>query len=323
MADRDQVQAASRRLRELLTDYEPYRRVWEQAAQAHQHHGREITQAMVCDVLAKHLWQSGDAERDVDLPRRLKDRVSRALSGSALSNETLSWFIDAFDMNDLHRAELWAMLSGGDPARVVVVPPEDAMPEAEASCPRYQTISLHEFHTVGADGLPLAHRTLHVIRALEDVHSYSYRFDTDAAVVEVLRGGTASPVHRTAEPGIYAVDIVLNRPLMAGETASFEYRTVLNYSTPPPTEFRRACLRPVSNVEMHVEFDPDLLPDAVWWATWDQLNGRVTCEKTVDLEPDGSAHQYVDAFHGIAGFHWSFGDRDPVRPGRWLTTEQN
>lgn len=137
---------------------------------------------MVCDVLAKHLWQTGDADEDADLPRRLKDRVSRALSGSALSNETLSWFIGAFDMNDLHRAELWALLSGGDPARVVVVSREDAMPEAHASRPHYQTISLHEFHTVGIDGLPVTHRALHVIRALEDVHSYSYRSDTDAAV---------------------------------------------------------------------------------------------------------------------------------------------
>jgi hypothetical protein len=311
VGDAGQVQATAARLRELLTDYAPYRRMWEQSRRDHQHQGREINQAMVCNVLAMYLCRTGDAENDVDLARRLRHRVSRALSGTVLSTKTLSWFVDAFGMSELHKAELWALLSGGDPARIVVVPAEDVMPDGQIHPIGYQTINLHEFHTVGRDGLPVAHRTLHMIRALEEVHSYSYRFDTDAAAVEVLRGGTASPVHRTVEPGIYAVEIVLHRPLAAGETASFEYRTVLNYSTPPPMEFRRACRRPVSNVEMHVQFDDELLPDAVWWATWDQLDGQVSCEKRVGLEPDGSVHQYVDSFEGIAGFRWTFGTRDP------------
>jgi hypothetical protein len=316
VSDRGRVQATAARLRELLTDHDPYRRRWEQSPQLHQHKGREINQSMVCQVLAAYLWQAGEAEHDLDLPRRLKDKVSRALAGSVLSNSTLDLFVEAFAMSQLHRAELWALLSGGDPARVVVVPLEEAMPTRLVDSSRYQTISLHEFHTVGADGLPAAHRTLHVIRALERVCGYTYRFDTSAAVVEVLRGGTAGPVYRTAEPDIHAVDIVFHRPLDAGETTSFEYRTLFHYATAPPTEFRRACHRPVANVELHVQFDPDLLPEAVWWTSWDRLDGPVAYEKLMESGPDGSVHQYVDAFEGIAGFHWSFGDRDPRRTTR-------
>jgi hypothetical protein len=58
-------------------------------------------------------------------------------------------------------------------------------------------------------------------------HPAPYWFDTDAAVVEVLRGGTVGPMYRTPEPGIYRVDTMLTRPLSAGETASLEYRITL------------------------------------------------------------------------------------------------
>jgi hypothetical protein len=133
------------------------------------------------------------------------------------------------------------------------------------------------------------------------VRGYTYRFDTSAAVVEVLRGGTAGPVHRTAEPGIHAINIVFHRPLEAGETTSFEYRTLFHYATPPATEFRRACHRPVANVELHVQFDPDLPPEAVWWASWDRLDRPVAYEKLVELGPDGSVHQHVDASRASLG----------------------
>jgi hypothetical protein len=263
---------------------------------------------MVCQVIAEHLWDTSEvSEQDTELPRRLKDTVSRALADHVLSPRTLGWFIGAFRMSDLHATELWALRSGGDPARVVVVPPEGAVRDGEVSQLRYQTILLHEFHTVGADGLPVQHRTVHMIRALETLQTYSYRFDTDAAVVEVLRGGVAGPVHSTPENGIYAVDITLHRPLEAGETASFEYCTLLNYATPPPREFRRACRRPVANVELHVQFDPCLLPNAIWWARWTDLNdSQPSTEEPVQLEPDGSVHKYIESFEGIAGYRWDF-----------------
>ncbi len=305
------ARATAVRLVELLTDHAPYRRCWQEHPKARQHRGTGIHQGAVCQVIAEHLWDSGEESEDNhDLPRKLKDPVSRALSGKILSARTLTWFVQAFAISDLHAAELWARRSGGDPARLAVVRPTKDLPERSTRPPRYQTIALHEFHVVGADRLPVQHRTIHVIRALDDLTSYSYRFDTDAAAVEVLRGGTAGPVYRTAENGVYAVDIVLDRTLIPGETASFEYRTVFSYRTPPPQEFRRASRRRVENVELHVRFDASLLPTEVWWAIWDDLDDpRPSYERLVSLEPGGSVHTYLDVLEGIVGYHWKFPTR--------------
>ncbi|MFF5099991.1 MULTISPECIES: hypothetical protein [Actinosynnema] len=317
MSDRDRVRATATRLRELLTDHAPYRRRWERSLKSHRHKGREINQAMVCQTLAEYQRDKGEeSERDLELPRRLKDKVSRALAGHVLGSSVLRLFTDAFEMSQLHRAELWALFSGGDPARLVVLSTEQGVPEKPAAPLSYQTINLHEFHTVGADGLPAAHRTVHVVRALGPLRGYAYRFDTSAATVEVLRGGTAGPVYRTAEPDVYAVDIVFHHPLEPGQTTSFEYRTLFDYSAPPPAEFRRACRNPVENVSLDVQFHPDLLPEAVWWSIWDGLDGPITEQMPEPLKQGGSVHRYVDAFEGVAGFHWTFGDRAPSRPRR-------
>ncbi|MGH4009671.1 MAG: hypothetical protein ACRDTH_16230 [Pseudonocardiaceae bacterium] len=307
-SDHDHVEATAAHLVGLLTSHAPYRRRWQEHSKAHQHRGSEIHQGVVCQVIAEHLWDCGEMpDDDHDLPRRLKDTVSRALSGRILSPRTLTWFINAFAMSDMHASELWALRSGGDPARLSVVRATEDLPERPISSVRYQTIALHEFHTVGADGIPVQHRTVHLIRALEVLQCYSYRFDTDAAVVEVVRGGVAGPVYRTAERGIHAVDITLNRLLSPGDTASFEYRTVLRYKTPPPQEFRRATRRRVENVELNVQFAPSLLPTAIWWAIWDDLDDpRPSFEQQVPLEPDGSVHTYLDVLEGIVGYHWDF-----------------
>jgi hypothetical protein len=145
-------------------------------------------------------------------------------------------------MSPVDATDLWALRSGRDPARLAVVrAPEPC--DGSSPPPNYQTIALHEFHALGADGLPAHHRTVHVIRAVDTVVSYSYRFDTDAAAVEVVRGGTAGPLYQSSEDGLFGVDIAFPRPLRPGETASFEYRTIFKYKAPPPPEFRRGGRR--------------------------------------------------------------------------------
>ena len=307
--DADLVEATSARLVELLTEYAPYRRRWQEHPKAqHLHPGGEIHQGAVCELIAEYLWDSGEVpEDDRDLPRRLKDIVSRALSGKVLAPRTLTNFINAFHISDLHAAELWALRSGGDPARLSIVRPSSSLPERPGSALSFQTISLHDLHVVGADGLPVQHRSVHVIRALDELDRYPYWFDTDAAVVEVLRGGIAGPMYRTPEPGVFGVDIILTRPLSAGETASLEYCTTLHYTTPPPREYRRATRRRVANVEIHVQFSQMLLPTRVCLATWDNLHDtHPATEHEVALEPDGSVHTYLDDLEGIVGFRWDF-----------------
>jgi hypothetical protein len=256
------------------------------------------------------LWDSGEvSDTDVFLPRRLKDIVSRALSGQVLAPVTLRWFIEAFAMSPMDAAHLWALRSGRDPARLAIIRDDLATPmPTPPGRPRYHTVSLHEFHTVGADRLPVAHRTVHVVRAVDELRRYPYRFDTDAATVEVLRGGTASPLYWVPEDGLYGVDILLQRPLQPGQTASFEYRTLFSYRTPPPPEFRRGARKRVDNVELHVQFHPRQLPVQIWWGIWnDHKDLQPTYEEPAELEPDGSIHRYLDSLEGhVVGFRWHF-----------------
>ncbi|SEB45720.1 hypothetical protein SAMN04489727_1905 [Amycolatopsis tolypomycina] len=264
-------------------------------------------------VIYDHLRQLGEGhpslERDIGSSpsRGLKDIISRALTGKVLSNRTLRWFTDAFDMSEADIDALRALRAGNHPARVQIVRPAQITTETPGSRARYQTVSLHEFHVVGPDGLPAWHRTFHVVRAIDELRSYRYRFDTSAASVDVVRGGTAGPLSRTGDDGIYAVDINFHEPVAPGATESFEYRTVLHYTEAPPPEFRRAAVNPIENVTIDVQFDAELLPTRVWWAEWDDLHAsRPVHQEPVTLRQDGCVHRHVDDLQGIVGFRWEF-----------------
>src|SRR5207253_3242171 len=103
------------------------------------------------------------------------------------------------------------------------------------SGPGHQTVALHEWHRIGADGLPERHRTMQVIRALRSgLASYTYRFDRREAEVTLVRGARAGAPYDDVEiPGLTAVDLVFPRPLERGETTSFEYETVFRWRSVP------------------------------------------------------------------------------------------
>jgi len=301
------VARCAARLTALLLDRDAYRARWQPHMQRSS--GGRVHQGAVVRVLAEYLWDAGlVADTDRDLPRRLKHTVSRALRGTVLTPETLGWFVDAFDMSPTDAATLWALRSGAHPLRLLVVRPRTVEQRQAGPPPRHESVALHEFHTLGPAGLPQEHRTVHVVRALEEMRSYTYRFDTDAAAVEVLRGGRAGALYRLPEAGLYAVDIEFTRPLEPGETASFEYRTVFSYRQAPPPVFRRGVLGRATNVELHVQFHPAKLPRKLWWAVWDDLRAD-SCvhEEPVRLEDDGSVHRYLDVVEAaIVGFRWKF-----------------
>lgn len=88
----------SRTLRQILSEDLRCRRRWQRHVQRSAH--VELHQAGVARVLALHLWEAGEvAESQLTLPRRLKDRVSRALAGRGVSMSTLQLFVEAFDLN--------------------------------------------------------------------------------------------------------------------------------------------------------------------------------------------------------------------------------
>lgn len=94
-------------LREILLGDLTCRRRWQRHAQRS---GAQVpNQAGVAWVLALTLWDRGDvAESRRTLPRSLKDRVSRALSGQLVSPSTLALFVEAFDMSEEQERGLYA-----------------------------------------------------------------------------------------------------------------------------------------------------------------------------------------------------------------------
>lgn len=96
----------------LLRDDPQLRSRWSQYAPCT---GRGIHQGALARVLAEYQWGCGQEPRsNTDLPRRLKDTVSRALSGKTLSRRALTLFIEAFEMDEATAADLWATWEGSE-----------------------------------------------------------------------------------------------------------------------------------------------------------------------------------------------------------------
>jgi len=98
-------------LHELLVRPGKYRTLWEQRVDRPSE--LSINEAAVARVLAEYLWESGERpDTDTDLPRRLRDRVSRALTASSLSAETLRWFVKAFAIDQRTAHHLMNLRTG-------------------------------------------------------------------------------------------------------------------------------------------------------------------------------------------------------------------
>ena len=190
----------------------------------------------------------------------------------------------------------------------------------DAREPAYRTMSLHEWHLVGADGLPVVHRTVHVLRALRaGLSSYAFRFDRREAEAEVrpLRGARAG-APQVDDDGLTVVDLDFLRPLAVGETASLEYETVFTWKTVPPPQVRRATRLRAERLDMRVEFSAERLPLDVQWAVWDGYgaDARLRAAERVDLDHEHAAHRFVDEIEGgTVGFTWTWAPgHEPALP---------
>jgi hypothetical protein len=185
--------------------------------------------------------------------------------------------------------------------------------------PDHQTESLHEWHVVGPDGLPVRHWTVHVLRALRPgLTAFTFRYDSADATVRALRGARAGQP-RPDTDGLTAVDLTFPRPLAVGETASLEYETSFAWRDVPPPEVRRVMRQRVERLDMRVEFSPDRLPAELRWAVWDGFGpgARVRAAERVELDDLHAAHRFIDAAAGVTvGFEWTWPPgREPVLPG--------
>jgi hypothetical protein len=307
-------EAAGRYLRELLLRPGRYRQLWESHAQRSR--PGAINHLAVADVLAQHLWASPRAGGHSDvLPHQLKDTVGRALSGRVLSRATLSLFVDAFGFSSQEQERLWRLWRGT--GRITVLAGPRAMRSGAAAQVagvlgprRHQTVSLHDHVYADADGRLARTRTLQVVEALVDgLDTIPYLYDTNAVTLELGQGcaGAPGPVRQIGE--LYGTDIRLARSLSLGETITLEYWTSYHYdrssADPDERQYRRAVMNTLENFDMRIQFHPDQLPDAVWWAVWDGVEGEILEQEQVTPDSQHSVHRYLRSLErSVVGFHW-------------------
>ena len=307
-------EAAGRYLRELLLRPGRCRQLWESHAQRSR--PGAINHLAVADVLAQHLWASPRAAGHSDvLPHQLKDTVGRALSGLLLSRSTLELFAAAFGFSSLEQDRLWRLWRGT--GRITVLAGPRAMRSGAAAevagvlgPRRHQTVSLHDHVYTDADRRLARTRTLQVVEALADgLDRIPYLYDTNAVTLELGQGcaGAPGPVRRIG--GVYGTDILLARSLGLGETLTLEYWTSYHYdgnpADPAEREYRRAVMGTLENFDMRIEFHPHQLPDAVWWAVWDGVEGGVLEQEQVSPDSQHSVQRYLRSLErSVVGFHW-------------------
>jgi hypothetical protein len=303
--------AASGLLYELLTRSGRYRAMWR--AKLAPGAG---AQAAIADVIAEHLAARSPAE--LQDPARLRARVVRALARggpeTALTSTVLEWFIGAFAIEREDADRLRFLYTGSSSIRYVRGDAEETkLPIFDAPEAGHRTIDLREYHYLGSDGLPAAHRTDQIVEAVADgLDRIPYLADTGMLTVDVQNGGIPSPLYqlRSSDGNLYyALDILLDRPLLRGDTAVLNYTTTFSYGEPPPPEVRRGFRRKVDSFLLWVRFHPDMVPSAVWWAEWDGVaGGRITRREPVTLGPELEAHRFLQggAAQAVVGFCWEW-----------------
>jgi len=322
MAGTNAVRASGRRaasdyLQQLLLKPGAYREAWERYA-TRERQGT-INQLAVAEVLAGHLRSAPRTPADTDItPHKLKDTVSRALTGRLLSRSALALFIDAFGLSEHESGRLWRLWSGS--ATISVMSGTHAVPTCSeedldaAIGPRlHQTLSMHDHVWVDSDGRIDRARTLQVIEAnAQGVDRIPFICDTNVLTLEVGQGckELIGEVSRIG-PDVFATQILLARTLDLGETLTLEYWLSYRYPgdsyDPAEREYRRGGLRQLDNLDMRIEFHPDTLPAQVWWAHWDGGDGGVLEREAVSLDSQHSVHRYLRSLEKtVAGFYWEW-----------------
>lgn len=295
------VGPAAQRLTALLAEPR-YRRLWQRHSCVRR---GELSRAAVAAVLAAHLFDTGEVGWD-HRARSLENRVGRALNGTRLSDRTLELFIAAFEMTDEHADELRALLSGRTSAGPLVVA---AALSGERPMPRRtaRTLQVAEHHEVGPGRSPTSHVTRQLLEAVEQTDRWYYAFDTPHAAVSVLTGGT--PVGAFQVPGtpLHVVEVVLDEPLLPGQTAHLDYRTTFSYPEPPVPQFRRGVTCGVRHLAITVRFHPAATPQEVLRARWTDVADSCPAEaERVELVGGQTSMEVVPDTACVIGYTWDW-----------------
>jgi hypothetical protein len=311
VSEDDRVKQACAYLRMLLVRPGDYRNRW--AGYGSVAELDVIDEQAVAAVL--HERRAGNRERDgqpvLTRPTDALVTVCRqALAGTALRPTDMEQFILAFGFSARHAHRLRELRRGSPSVLAItdaLLPPGEVY--RHASPPHYDSLALHELHTIGPDGRPAEHETIQVIKATVPwLESVPYRFDTDELMVQVVRGGrVGDQVYRVNEI-IYGVDIALTHPLAMGETTLLQLHTTFAYKQPPPPLFRRGVMRSTEDLTMWVRFHPQRLPARVWSARWDRIDqAHVIDQQPAELDSELSVHaRFGRVEQAIVGFYWEW-----------------
>lgn len=304
----DRARETGAQLRSLLLERAEYRDRWWRFERREPARGR-LNQAAVAQVIAHHLWDSGDRrESDVSLPRELKDRVRRALSGQVISAETLGWFIDAFRMTDGDAERLRSTRFATRPEAAVPIVGTLRRPQFVPLPQRHRTLAVFERRVIDQNGRAAAHRSTRAFAACEDeMDSYPCRLVPNARSVKILQGGREFYV-RSFQGSTPILEIKLNSVLRSGEVASLEYEAEFEGGGSADVEYRRVAHGRVENLSIVIQFHPDRPPRHIWRATWDDYrNGNIVDQEPAHLDQSFCAQRFIPYLeNAAAGFLWSW-----------------
>jgi hypothetical protein len=177
-------------------------------------------------VLAHYLREHPRVSGDIDvLPRQLKDTASRALSGKFLSLDrnnkaTLTLFLDAFGFGTLERDQFGKLSEGSAHVRVLSGPRAIRDDKAAAlGSPQIKTLSMHDHHYLGPDGVPPASEFRRIVQYFVENLDIRVEFHPDKLprnVVWAVWDGMAGPIV-DREPAVLDDQFAVHRYLRLAE----------------------------------------------------------------------------------------------------------
>lgn len=323
---------AAAELSVLLASYDlPYRTRWIPHGSAPRR-GQSVNRTAVGRVVAAYLVGVGrlDDVLERDWPRRHKDWLHRCLAASwpeqthPLDRDSLNLFCDAFGLTPVHRSQLQAQWETR-PGTLVLTRPV-ALPGADAEYPGppldgwpapegYHSTAVQEIHTLGPDGRPWRHRTAMDLVVDEDgLDHVTYVFAGDDVLVEVEQGGQALGRIHQVGPGLWAQDLLFDRPLAAGDHFRVRYACHYGPGGTPPRRYRRGgSSHPETPMDIRVEFDPARLPASVRHCVWPHVDAAPLTEALVGLDADHAVHLSISLVRpgALVGLRWCWTEDDP------------
>jgi hypothetical protein len=255
------------------------------------------------------------------------DRISAHLAGRGhrLSRTTLSNWQRGHTVP--HRRSTLAALNeletllGLEPGILHADEPKRPAHEGMERAPvgGFETVSAHERHILGADGLPMRHETRVVIRPL------SKEMDTYVAGFLSAPGAPSAPSARPVHPritavagcdagevevreGIVRVPLHFRMPVPRGRTHLVEFALDFDHENRPSLpEVRRVATGRPRQLLIHVVFHPERRPIRVDACRWDAGGDLPSSSRQVPLDAQGSEHRmYLSPSTGNYGLRWTF-----------------